>query len=140
MGKVTGIDPSSGMIESAKVPAGVELLLGCAETIPVEAETADFLCMGYALRHIADLSAAFKEFMRVLKPGGRICLLEITRPEGRVSRAVLKGYMRGIVPAVARLTSKKSGTPLMWSYYWDTIAGCAPPSPGWTSQATCTPA
>ena len=39
--KVTGIDPSSGMLESAKVPAGVELLLGCAETIPVEAETAD---------------------------------------------------------------------------------------------------
>ena len=73
----------------------------CAETIPVEAETADFLCMGYALRHIADLSAAFKEFMRVLKPGGRICLLEIPRPEGRVPRAMLRAYMRGVVPFLA---------------------------------------
>jgi len=88
LGSVTGVDPSSGMIQSAKVPPGVELLIGSAEGIPVLPATADFLCMGYALRHIADMSAAFREFMRVLKPGGRICLLEITRPEGRASRAI----------------------------------------------------
>jgi demethylmenaquinone methyltransferase / 2-methoxy-6-polyprenyl-1,4-benzoquinol methylase len=41
---------------------------------------------------------------------------------------LLKGYMRGVVPAFARLTSKKTDTPLMWSYYWDTIVACAAPS------------
>ena len=73
-GTVTGIDPSSGMLRSAKVPARVELLIGSAETIPVSAETADFLCMGYALRHVTDISAALREFLRVLKPAvGSVC-------------------------------------------------------------------
>ncbi|HEX3603680.1 MAG TPA: class I SAM-dependent methyltransferase, partial [Steroidobacteraceae bacterium] len=57
-GQVTGIDPCPGMIRRAKVPAAVQLLIGSAEAIPASAETADFLCMGYALRHIADFSAA----------------------------------------------------------------------------------
>jgi demethylmenaquinone methyltransferase / 2-methoxy-6-polyprenyl-1,4-benzoquinol methylase len=127
-GRVTGIDPSSGMIESARVPVGVELLLGSAEAIPVEAEAADFLCMGYALRHIADLSAAFEEFMRVLKPGGRICLLEITRPEGRLSRAMLRAYMRGVVPFLAGILGENPDSPKLMRYYWDTIDACAAPS------------
>jgi demethylmenaquinone methyltransferase / 2-methoxy-6-polyprenyl-1,4-benzoquinol methylase len=127
-GKVTGIDPSTGMIESAKVPAGIELLLGSAESIPADSASADFLSMGYALRHIADLSAAFTEFMRVLKPGGRICLLEITRPEGRLPRAVLKAYMRGVVPFLAGVLGDNADSPTLMRYYWDTIDACAAPS------------
>src|SRR5580698_1310810 len=92
---ITGVDPSPGMIGSAKVPPGVQLLTGSAESIPLAREAADFLSMGYALRHLSDLLIAFREFYRVLKPGGRLCLLEITRPQGRVSHALLKIYMRG---------------------------------------------
>jgi demethylmenaquinone methyltransferase/2-methoxy-6-polyprenyl-1,4-benzoquinol methylase len=127
-GSVTGIDPSSGMIQRAKVPAGVELLIGSAEAIPAASATADFLCMGYALRHIADMSAAFLEFMRVLKPGGRICILEITRPQGRVPRAVLKAYMRGIVPILAGILGENPDSPKLMRYYWDTIDACAAPN------------
>jgi demethylmenaquinone methyltransferase/2-methoxy-6-polyprenyl-1,4-benzoquinol methylase len=127
-GSVTGIDPSSGMIQRAKVPPGVELLIGSAEAIPAAPATADFLCMGYALRHIGDISAAFREFMRVLKPGGRICLLEITRPEGRVPRAMLKAYMRGIVPMLAGILGENPDSPKLMRYYWDTIDACAAPS------------
>jgi demethylmenaquinone methyltransferase/2-methoxy-6-polyprenyl-1,4-benzoquinol methylase len=127
-GHVVGVDPSLGMIQSARVPPGVELLMGNAEAIPAQAESADFLCMGYALRHIADLSAAFREFLRVLKPGGRICLLEITRPEGRVPRALLKAYMRGVVPLLAGMLGKNSDSPTLMRYYWDTIDACAPPA------------
>ena len=57
--------------------------------------------MGYALRHIGDLTAAFNEFFRVLRPGGLLCVLEITLPKGTLSRALLKGYMRGVVPWLA---------------------------------------
>jgi demethylmenaquinone methyltransferase/2-methoxy-6-polyprenyl-1,4-benzoquinol methylase len=126
-GQVTGVDPSAGMIKSAKVPIDVVLVIGSAEAIPVAAETADFLCMGYALRHIADMSAALREFMRVLKPGGRICLLEITRPEALVPRAVLKAYMRGVVPFLAGILGENSDSPKLMRYYWDTIDACVAP-------------
>jgi demethylmenaquinone methyltransferase/2-methoxy-6-polyprenyl-1,4-benzoquinol methylase len=127
-GQVRGIDPSSGMIQMAKVPAGVQLLLGSAEAIPAASQSADFLCMGYALRHVADMSAAFREFMRVLKPGGRICLMEITRPEGRAARALLKAYMRGVVPFLAGIVGENADSPKLMRYYWDTIDACAPPN------------
>ena len=126
-GQVTGVDPSAGMIKSAKVPVGVDLVIGSAEAIPAAAETADFLCMGYALRHIADMSVALREFMRVLKPGGRICLLEITRPEALVPRAVLKAYMRGVVPFLAGILGENSDSPKLMRYYWDTIDACVAP-------------
>lgn len=127
-GAVTGIDPSLGMIRSAKVPRQVELLVGSAETIPAAAETADFLCMGYALRHVGDISMALREFLRVLKPGGRICLLEITRPKGRVAHLLLKIYMRGVVPFLAKLLGRNPDTPKLMRYYWDTIEACAAPA------------
>ena len=57
--RVTGVDPSSGMVGHARVPAGVRLLAGSAEAIPAADGTADFLSMGYALRHISNLRPAF---------------------------------------------------------------------------------
>lgn len=124
---VTGVDPSLGMLQSAKLPAGVELVEGRAEEIPFPDNSFDFLSMGYALRHISDLSVAFAEFNRVLKPGGRVCVLEITRPEGRVRTALMKAYFRNIVPTLARLMARDKDTALLWRYYWDTIEACAAP-------------
>ncbi len=126
-GQVTGVDPSAGMIERAIVPPRVRLLIGSAEAIPSPPAAADFLSMGYALRHVADLSLAFREFFRVLAPGGRLCLLEITPPEGRLSRALLRGYMRGIVPCMARYVARHRDSPKLMRYYWDTIEACAAP-------------
>ena len=125
--RVTGVDPSAGMVDHAKVPAGVRLVAGSAESIPSGDSTVDFLSMGYALRHIGDLSEAFREFHRVLKPGGRLCILEITRPERAWSQAILKAYMRVLVPFAARLVARHPDTPKLMRYYWDTIEACAPP-------------
>ena len=125
--RVTGVDPSPGMIRNARLPAGVRVVEGRAEKIPLPDASYDFLSMGYALRHVADLSIAFAEFHRVLRPGGKVCILEITPPKGRFSTALLKGYCRYIVPMLAKLVAKDKDTAQLWRYYWDTIEACAAP-------------
>jgi demethylmenaquinone methyltransferase/2-methoxy-6-polyprenyl-1,4-benzoquinol methylase len=124
---VIGVDPSAGMRRHAHLPEGVRLLAGEAEAIPLPDASADFLCMGYALRHISDLEVAFREFRRVLAPGGVVCILEITPPASRLGRAALKAYMRGFVPLLARAIARSRETPRLMRYYWDTIEACAPP-------------
>ena len=124
---VAGIDPSQGMMSQAKVPEGVALVEGTAEAIPFPDARFDFLSMGYALRHISDLSVAFREFHRVLKPAGKLCLLEITCPQTRIGRFLLKIYMKGFVPLLSLVVGRKSNTRRLWRYYWDTIEGCVPP-------------
>lgn len=126
-GSVTGVDPSAGMLAQVGT-SSIELLSGRAEALPVANASADFLSMGYALRHINDLSAAFAEFARALRPGGRLLVLEITRPQGRVGLQLLKTYMRVAVPLIARAVARQAHTPEMWRYYWDTIEACVPPA------------
>jgi demethylmenaquinone methyltransferase/2-methoxy-6-polyprenyl-1,4-benzoquinol methylase len=125
--QVTGVDPSGGMLDHARVPVGLQLLVGSAEKIPAADAASDFVCMGYALRHITDLSTAFSEFFRVVRPGGRLCVLEMTAPQGRVPRAVLKAWMHGVMPRIAAVLSRRSEAPTLMRYHWDTIAACVPP-------------
>jgi demethylmenaquinone methyltransferase / 2-methoxy-6-polyprenyl-1,4-benzoquinol methylase len=126
--RLIGVDPSPGMMKEARFEQPVECRIGRAEEIPVPSGSADFLVMGYALRHITDFAAAAAELRRVLKPGGRLLILEITRAEGRWSNLLLKAYMRGAVPLIARVVSRSASTPMLWRYYWDTIEACVPPA------------
>jgi demethylmenaquinone methyltransferase/2-methoxy-6-polyprenyl-1,4-benzoquinol methylase len=84
--------------------------------------------MAYALRHVADLQALFAEFARVLKPGGQLLVMEITRPENVVASAVLRLYMRVIVPTITRVVRGSADAQELMRYYWDTIEYCVPPA------------
>ena len=135
-GSLVGVDPSPGMLAAsgfggtgtAAADPRIELREGRAEALPVADRDVDFVSMGYALRHVGDLGAAFAEFYRVLRPGGRVLVLEITRPASPVGRALLKGYMRGVVPLIAVAVSRGRQTPELWRYYWDTIEACVSPA------------
>lgn len=124
---VTGVDPSPGMMAASKLPKAMVLIEGRAESLPFPDNHFDFLSMGYALRHISDLSVAFAEFERVLKPGGRLCILEITKPQNRVGQWLLKNYMRGIIPLLTKFVSRQKDTVTMWRYFWDSIEACVRP-------------
>lgn len=127
-GQLVGVDPSVGMMGEVTLP-GIELVTGRAEALPRPDASADFLSMGYALRHISDVGAAFHEFHRVLRPGGRLVILEISKPDSRWGTALLKAYMRTVVPVIARVVARrKSTTPELWRFYWDTIEACIPPA------------
>ena len=125
-GRIVGVDPSPGMMSEARLP-GVELVEGRAEALPRRDASCDFLSMGYALRHIDDVSAAFAEFHRVLQPGGRVLVLEISKPASRLGALGLKTYMRALVPLIARFVSRRRDTAQLWRYYWDTIEACIAP-------------
>ena len=124
---VTGVDPSPGMMAAAKLPEAMVLIEGRAESLPFPDNHFDFLSMGYALRHISDLGVAFAEFERVLKPGGRLCMLEITPAQNRFGRWLLKTYMRGVLPLLTRFVSRQKDTATIWRYHWDSIEACVPP-------------
>lgn len=126
-GRLVGVDPSPGMMGEIGLP-GVELVEGRAEALPRADASADFLSMGYALRHIGDVGAAFAEFHRVMRPGGRLLVLEISKPAGRVGTLLLKGYMRTLVPLIAKVVARRGATPELWRFYWDTIEACIPPA------------
>jgi demethylmenaquinone methyltransferase/2-methoxy-6-polyprenyl-1,4-benzoquinol methylase len=125
--RVLGLDPSIGMVSEARRTLAYPVVLGRGEQLPLAPDRFDFLSMGYALRHVSDLEAAFREYFRVLKPGGKVCLLEITRPRGRLALIALRLYMKGIIPLLARLVTRHRETARLMEYYWDTIAACVPP-------------
>ena len=88
----------------------------------------DMLTMGYALRHVADLRTTFREYLRVLKPKGKLLLLEITPPPSRLSHALLKLYLGRLMPLLARFGHGGRASRELMEYYWDTIESCVPPA------------
>ena len=65
---VTGVDPSQGMLAENRKRNPVALLAGTGEALPCADASFNFVCMGYALRHVEDLGKLFGEFRRVLRP------------------------------------------------------------------------
>ncbi len=126
--QVTGVDPSAGMLAENRKRNPVTLLEGKGEALPCADATFDFVCMGYALRHVEDLHRLFGEFRRVLRPGGRVLILEITRPQSVVALRVMRFYMQTVVPRVGWLRRRNKSTAELMRYYWATIEECVPPA------------
>ncbi len=126
-GRVCGVDPSEGMIAEARKSVAAEFQIARAEGLPFPDKSFDFLSMGYALRHVADLHRAFAEYHRVLRPGGRLLILEISRPQSRLALALSRLYFRDILPGLSWLITGSKDARLMMSYYWETIDACVPP-------------
>lgn len=124
---VIGVDLSEAMLAIARVKLGISLLQGTAESLPLRDEVADFVTMGYALRHIADLGCAFREFRRVLRRGGTVLVLEMSRPRKRLNRAVASTYLGGLVPLVSRLTTGDAEAETLMRYHWQMIDHGVPP-------------
>jgi len=124
---VTGVDPSRGMLAENRKRNPVALLEGAGEALPCADTSFDFVCMGYALRHVEDLGQLFNEFKRVLRPGGRVLILEITRPTNRVALPLIRFYMQQVVPRIGWLRRRNKSTVKLMQYYWATIAECVPP-------------
>ncbi|MSU58318.1 MAG: methyltransferase domain-containing protein [Pedosphaera sp.] len=125
---VIGVDPSRGMLAQNRERNPVTLLEGRGEALPCADASFDFVCMGYALRHVEDLHKLFGEFRRVLRPQGRVLILEITRPTSPVALCLMRFYMQKLLPGLGWLRRRNRSTAKLMQYYWATIAECVPPS------------
>ena len=125
-GSVIGLDPSAGMLERAG-DLDIALIRALGERLPCRDASFDFVSMGFALRHVADLEGLFGEMKRVLRPGGRACILELTYPSNRLVAASVHGFMTGVVPVVAGLWGRYRHARSLMRFYWDTIKVCVPP-------------
>lgn len=126
-GDVVAVDPSEGMLAQARAAGVRKTLRGRGADLPLPDGGFDMLTMGYALRHVEDLVATFREYRRVLKPGGKVLLLEITKPGSRVGRMLMRAYLHGVVPLIVRIFRRSRDAETMMRYFWDTIDHCVPP-------------
>jgi len=126
-GRVVGVDPSEGMLAEARKSVAADFLAGRAEALPVADAAFDFLAMGYALRHVEDLGVAFRDYRRVLKPGGRLLILEISRPATALGLMFCRLYFRDFLPWLSRVITGSNDAREMMAYYWETIDACVPP-------------
>jgi demethylmenaquinone methyltransferase/2-methoxy-6-polyprenyl-1,4-benzoquinol methylase len=126
--RVFAVEPSMGMIQYGKHSAGAPFVRAVAESLPICDSQIDFVVKGYALRHVADLIGTFREFRRVLRHGGRLLILEITRPSSKIPLAMMHVHIGHLVPWLIRLTTTNSHPERIWHYYWETILHCVPPT------------
>jgi len=82
---------------------------------------------------MADLKVALTECRRILKPSGRLLLLEISRPRSAVARWLIRVYFQKVLPLVARLGTGSAQAELLMRYYWDTIASACRQRRSWVS-------
>lgn len=124
---VVGLDPSIGMLLAGRDKLRLPITQAAAEHIPFRSSSFDFVVIGFALRHFADLRAVFAEMRRVLVPNGKLLILEITPPRSRIGHGMLGFYMNRIVPYVAGAISGRKDAKTLMHYYWDTVRLSLPP-------------
>lgn len=125
-GRAVGLDPSPGMLSECRKTCMAQVIEGRGEHLPFKDASFDMISMGYGLRHVGDLRILFAEYRRVLKPGGRALILELSQPDSAAGRWLTRLYLGSVVPAVARLTGG-AGSGRMMEYFWDTIENCVSP-------------
>jgi demethylmenaquinone methyltransferase / 2-methoxy-6-polyprenyl-1,4-benzoquinol methylase len=102
-GDVTGIDFSRPMLERARRKAPeLQWLEGDALALPLADGSFDAATVGFGVRNLADLEGGLRELRRVLRPGGRVAILEITRPQGLLA-PFYRFWFDGVIPVAGKV-------------------------------------
>ena len=101
-----GVDFAFGMLRAARTTA--PLVQADALKLPLRDAAVDGATCGFALRNVTDTGTLFDELARVVRPGGRIALLEVSEPRSRVLRAGHHVYFRKVVPLIGGLLSDRA--------------------------------
>ena len=126
-GRVFGCDPSPGMLKQARKVFHGPLTHGVGDALPFRSEQFDFVTMGIALRHVTSLAATFEQYLRVLKPGGRVWILEGHVPKSQLGHRLTRFMWAKVIPGMTLVSTRSREAKLLMDYYWDTVEKCVPP-------------
>ena len=113
--KITGIDISEGMldigrkkIEKAGLEQKIELLNGDSEAILFDDNTFDAVTVAFGVRNFENLEKGLDEIKRVLKPEGKLIILEFTKPSLPVIKQLYNFYMNTVTPKIGKIIAKNN--------------------------------
>jgi demethylmenaquinone methyltransferase/2-methoxy-6-polyprenyl-1,4-benzoquinol methylase len=126
---VIAVDPSHGMLDVAagkigQAGARIELRLGDAQALDLPDRSIDAVTMAFGIRNVPDRPRALREMARVLKPGGRVAILELSEPRQGALAALARFHIHEVVPRVGAAISGARE----YSYLQRSIAVFPPPS------------
>jgi demethylmenaquinone methyltransferase/2-methoxy-6-polyprenyl-1,4-benzoquinol methylase len=111
--KIIGVDISIGMldlgqkkIEERGLTGKIELRRGDSENLPFEENKFDAVIVAYGVRNFENLEKGLTEMLRVVKPGGKVVVLEFSKPYRFPFREFYGLYFKYVVPIVGRMVSK----------------------------------
>lgn len=114
--RVVGVDFAGAMlargqekIRAAGLPAQVQLVRGDAMSLPVTDASVDCVTIAFGIRNVQGTAVALRELHRVLKPGGRVAILEFGLPQAPGLRQLYQWYFLGVLPKIGRMVSKHGG-------------------------------
>ena len=126
--RITGIDLSAGMLEVARkklesMPSEAHRLLSFGKAdclaLPYRDDSFDLITVAYGVRNFENLHQGLCEMRRVLRPGGVLCIIELSCPEGRLTGLGYRIYSRHLIPTVGRMVS---GDSRAYTYLPESIA------------------
>jgi demethylmenaquinone methyltransferase/2-methoxy-6-polyprenyl-1,4-benzoquinol methylase len=113
--RITGIDISEGMLEigrkkvdKAGLSSEVELLRGDSETISFNDASFDAVTVAFGVRNFENLEKGLKEMLRVLRPGGKLVVLEFSKPKQAAFKGIYNLYMKIVAPGFGKLIAKNA--------------------------------
>ncbi|MBQ9386553.1 MAG: bifunctional demethylmenaquinone methyltransferase/2-methoxy-6-polyprenyl-1,4-benzoquinol methylase UbiE [Bacteroidaceae bacterium] len=118
---ITGIDLSQGMLEVGKAKCQglpIDLEVGDAENLRFADGTFDRVCVAFGVRNFENLMKGLREMQRVLKPGGKLIILELSYPKNRLIFSFYKFYSLKILP---RIGAGMTGNTGAFTYLPDSI-------------------
>jgi len=120
-GSVVASDFARPMLEEGLPKLGgrpVHPVCGDALRLPFPDDTFDRVMVAFGVRNLSDVEAGFREFARVLKPGGRLVVLEFTTPPNRLMRGGYLFYFHRVLPLIGRIVS---GHPWAYTYLPESV-------------------
>lgn len=113
--KITGLDLSAGMLEKGREKMKkrgyqdkIEMVKGDSENLPFDNNSFDASTVGFGVRNFEDLEKGLKEINRVIKKGGKISILEFSKPTNPIFKGLYNFYFLRILPLFGKLFSRSN--------------------------------